>query len=179
MYHYRADPITFRGALGVMITVRNEELRALGCGLGSVWNSSTKREMQEFGELAGRHCTDSWSRLGFALAGVTKAPLLLPHKPCSVCFPRKKNACASLLKPASLRKSTGWPLSWRNETMSCWEERGQSVLPAHACSVCQDEEQHDTSCRELPFNHGTRARWRSSSEWDLYTGTQNQPLIMD
>lgn len=41
-----------------MITARNKELRYLGYGPGSVWNSSPpkkrKKETQKFGDLAGR-----------------------------------------------------------------------------------------------------------------------------
>lgn len=124
------------------------------------------------GLLAG-YSTDSWSRLLFTLANMTKAPLHQLHKPCFIYFPSKKNLCASLLKLAGLRKSASWPLFWRNETTISCEWEGSVCASSSCLQYLSGGEQDDTSCRELPFNHGTWVWWQNSFEQDLYAGTQN------
>lgn len=84
-------------------TARNKELRYLGYGPASVWNSSPpqkkkeKKKPKSLETLLAGHSTNSQSVVWFTPAStLAEAPLLF-HKPCFTHFLSKKNLCLCFL----------------------------------------------------------------------------------
>ena len=167
------------GRTCLMITVRNEEMRSLGYGPRSVWNFSTKKKKKKENPKSWRACQQGtlptpgawcdlhllalWPRLHFCFRSPVLFTFLL----------RRISVCTSPLKLAGLSKTTGWPLSWGNETTNfCGWEGPACVSSSHRQCLAGWR----TRCYVPPgafFSHGAWARWQNSFERDLYTGTQN------